>query len=269
MQILKKLCLMNIPASFALLLLLPFATANKSTQNNIHKVSSEMTHDIELHGLLLWASMGFLMPVGILTIRMSNRQQTGRRLEVLFYFHAILQMLSVLLATVGAVLSIKNFENSFSNSHQRLGLALYGAIWIQALIGFCKPRSGSKRRTWYFVHWVLGTTICIVGILNIYTGLKAYHKRTSRSSSCWSILFTAQVIFMAFFYLFQDKWDYMQKQGVILGGTETITFTPTNQLLSPQRDTQKELFTDPFRKSNALGSYFSRSNALRKLFQLT
>lgn len=48
-------------------------------------------------------------------------------------------MLSVVLATVGAIMSIRNFENSFNNNHQRLGLALYGALWLQVSIGFFKP----------------------------------------------------------------------------------------------------------------------------------
>lgn len=48
-------------------------------------------------------------------------------------------MLSVLLATVGAAMSLKKFENSFDNSHQKLGLALYGAILVQGLIGFFRP----------------------------------------------------------------------------------------------------------------------------------
>lgn len=48
-------------------------------------------------------------------------------------------MLSVLLATAGAVMSIKNFENSFNNNHQRIGLALYIAIWVQAIMGFLRP----------------------------------------------------------------------------------------------------------------------------------
>lgn len=36
-------------------------------------------------------------------------------------------------------MSIKNFENSFNNNHQRLGLALYGGMWVQGIIGFLRP----------------------------------------------------------------------------------------------------------------------------------
>ncbi|CAK9133948.1 unnamed protein product [Ilex paraguariensis] len=161
----------------------------------------------------------------------------------------VVKVLAVLLASIGAVLSIKSFENSFNNSHQRIGLALYGAIWVQALAGFRRPKRGTKGRTvWYFFHWILGTTISLVGIFNIYTGLKAYQKRTSRSITLWTILFTSEVSFMGLFYLFQDKWEYIQKQGVIL---DIAPNTDSDQVL-PQRENHKEVLTEPCAKRNAL-----------------
>lgn len=50
------------------------------------------------------------------------------------------QIVSVLLVTAGAIMSVKNFENAFNNHHQRLGLALYGIIWLPALLGFFRPQ---------------------------------------------------------------------------------------------------------------------------------
>lgn len=126
-------------------------------------------------------------------------------------------------------------------------------------------RGKKGRSLWYFLHWILGTTISVVGIINIYTGLQAYHKRTSRSIRLWTILFTSEISIMALIYLFQDKWGYMKKQGVILGNTPV---SPSDQEL-PQNN-QKEVLTESaIRKSNSLGNYFATSNALRKLFQLT
>ncbi|KAA8526198.1 hypothetical protein F0562_008063 [Nyssa sinensis] len=249
---LKLISFTIIPMSLGIHILLPFVSSsqehvkanNSSTSNkhNIHKLSPKLSFEIALHGFLHWASMGFLMPVGILIIRMSNREECGRRLKIMFYTHASLQILSVLLATAGAIMSIKNFENSFNNSHQRIGVALYGIIWLQALIGFFRPQRGSKGRSvWFLMHWVLGTAVSLVGIINIYTGLQAYHKKTLTSVRLWNMIFTAELSFIAFFYLFQDKWDYIQKQGVILGN-EPIQ--PTDQEISP-RDKQKELLTEP------------------------
>ncbi|XP_057993200.1 cytochrome b561 domain-containing protein At4g18260 isoform X2 [Hevea brasiliensis] len=213
-----------------------------------------MKSDVALHGVLLWVSLGFLAPLGILIIRISHREEGGSRRKVLLYLHVILQVLLVLLATSGAIMSIKSFENSFDNNHQRIGLALYGAVWVQAVIGFLRPLRGSKRRsTWYFLHWILGTLISLVGIINIYTGLEAYRKKISAKTRIWTILFTSQVSFMAFFYLFQDKWEYMQKQGVILGNIEPIT--PTN-ITAQSDDTQKVLVPEPCAKRNALRNLF-------------
>ncbi|GMI85990.1 hypothetical protein like AT4G18260 [Hibiscus trionum] len=239
-------------------------TNHTSIRENVHKMSPQMTSYIAVHGLILWVSMGFLMPVGIITIRMANKEEGGRRVKVLFYLHAILQTLAVLLATVGAVMSIKNFENSFNNHHQRLGLALYGAIWLQALVGFFRPPRGSKRRsTWYLTHWILGTAVSMVGIINIYTGLEAYHSKTSKSTGVWTVLFTAQVSFVAFFYLFQDKWEYVQKQGLILPHSQAPqqqTLPSDHQenavIVVAQRVNQKVLLPEPCGKSNALGNLF-------------
>ncbi|XP_027087923.1 cytochrome b561 domain-containing protein At4g18260-like [Coffea eugenioides] len=263
-----------ICASFALHLL-PCVKCSSielkpASDNSIkHHQDSQKTFYIAVHGILLWVSMGFLMPVGILVIRMASAQEFHRTtLKVFFYLHAIAQVLSVLLATAGAVISIRSFENSFNNCHQRLGLGLYGAIYVQILTGFRRPRRGRKSRSvWYLFHWIMGTAISFVGVFNTYTGLKAYHSKTSKSTSLWTALFTAQVLVMAFFYLFQDKWDYMKKQGVILGN-EPIT-TSSVQIITQGGNDKDSSTTEPCRKSNSLGTYFSRSNALNKLFQLT
>ncbi|GAY35120.1 hypothetical protein CUMW_014410 [Citrus unshiu] len=235
---------------------------HKSIQENLYKMGPQTASHIAVHGLLLWASMGFLTPVGILTIRMSNKVDSVIKARVFFYLHIILQMLSVVLATVGAIMSIRNFENSFNNNHQRLGLALYGALWLQVSIGFFKPPRGNKRRSmWYVVHWLLGTAISLVGIINIYTGLKAYHNKTSRSTTLWTILFTAQISLIAFFYLFQDKWHYLQKQGVILGhdhgqpAVDSGTTLPHVNLTDRERG-KVMLPGEPCAKRNALRNLF-------------
>ncbi|BBG99775.1 Cytochrome b561/ferric reductase transmembrane protein family [Prunus dulcis] len=172
------------------------------------------------------------------------------------------RLFSVLLATAGAVMSFRNFNNSFNNKHQRVGVGLYGLIWLQALIGFVRPQSmnlwlfkrakgrgfrgekkrGSKGRSvWFSVHWILGTAVSLLGILNIYTGLQAYHEKTSKGIKLWTIIFTAEFCFIAFFYLFQDKWVYIRKQGVILG-SEPVRPTIDQVVLPPEK--QKELVTE-------------------------
>ncbi|KAK6918008.1 Cytochrome b561/ferric reductase transmembrane [Dillenia turbinata] len=227
----RLLCTTTISPYLIALILLPTAnshgnatiSSHTSNKQNSRELSSQLLFEITLHGFLLWASLGFVVPVSVLIIRMSNREQCGRRLKILFYIH----ILSLVLVTAGAVLSIRSFENSFINYHQRIGLVLYGLVWLQALTGLFRPHRGTNKRSiWLFLHWVLGTAVPLLGIINIYTGLQAYHKKTSRSIRLWNIIFTAEVSFIAFLYLLQDKWEYIQKQGVILGN-ESIR--PTDQ----------------------------------------
>ncbi|KAL0328336.1 UNVERIFIED_CONTAM: cytochrome domain-containing protein [Sesamum calycinum] len=59
--------------------------------SNKYKITPQLLFEIKLHGFLLWASVGFLMPVAILIKRMSIREESGRRLRIIFYIHAITQ----------------------------------------------------------------------------------------------------------------------------------------------------------------------------------
>ncbi|MBA0674422.1 hypothetical protein Goshw_018113, partial [Gossypium schwendimanii] len=74
---------------------------------------------------------------------------------------------------------------------------------------------GCKGRTvWFFAHWLLGTTACILGVISIYTGLGAYYDKTSKSTKLWTIAFTVEITVIVLIYLFQDKWVHIQNQGV-------------------------------------------------------
>lgn len=56
------------------------------------QLSPRMISHVTVHGILLWVSVGFLMPIGILIIRISGREQReSTRAKVFFYLHVILQ----------------------------------------------------------------------------------------------------------------------------------------------------------------------------------
>nr|GLL34657.1 cytochrome b561 domain-containing protein At4g18260-like isoform X2 [Ipomoea trifida] len=251
MQPFLKMLSSAISAGFFTLLLLPFPLIqghaerdwnHTHNKHKLHQVNPKLLFEIKLHGFLLWASLGFLMPVGILVIRMSHREEHGRRVKIMFYAHVVLEILAVLLATAGAAMSLKHFDNSFSNTHQRLGLALYIVVWLQTLIGILRPRRGSKARSvWFFAHWLLGTALSLLGVINIYTGLQAYNKRTSRSTNIWTIIFSTQISLVVFFYLFQEKWHYIKnKAGTILGSNEAVQPTTDQETFPVVADNEKK-----------------------------
>lgn len=177
------------------------------------ELTPRLSLQLKLHAFLLWSSVGFLMPIGVLLIRVSSNVRSPKTAKALFYCHVASQMAGVILATAGAALSVKNFENAFDNAHQRVGLLLYGLLWLQPLIGFLRPDRGLKvRSVWYFGHWFLGITLCVVGVANVYTGLHAYKERTGRSVKLCTALLTVEVSAMALVYLVQDRWDHVVRQ---------------------------------------------------------
>uniref|UniRef100_A0A0A9B2B7 Cytochrome b561 domain-containing protein n=1 Tax=Arundo donax TaxID=35708 RepID=A0A0A9B2B7_ARUDO len=204
-----------------LLLLTPTRGDSGSSENSEQsykiahplELTPKLSLQLKLHAFLLWSSVGFLMPIGVLLIRISSTVKSAKSIRILFYCHVASQIVAVVLVTAGAVLSISNFENAFNNTHQRIGLALYGFIWLQPLIGFLRPDRGVKMRSaWYLIHWLLGLAICVVGIANVYIGLHTYQERTGKSARLWTVLLTVEVAAMAFVYLFQDRWNYVVRQ---------------------------------------------------------
>lgn len=59
---------------------------------NPNQISSRLLSEITVHGFLLWASFGFLMPIALLVMRTSKKEECGRRLKILVYTHATLQV---------------------------------------------------------------------------------------------------------------------------------------------------------------------------------
>ncbi|WVY92423.1 hypothetical protein V8G54_031511 [Vigna mungo] len=100
---------------------------------------------------------------------------------------------------------------------------------------------GSKRSVWFFAHWILGTAVTFLGVLNVYLGLEAYHQKTSKGIKIWNILFTVEIALVVFFYLFQEKWVYIQNQGVVLGNE---MMTSICQEIGPNEKDEKILKGD-------------------------
>lgn len=103
---------------------------------------------------------------------------------------------------------------------------------------------------------MLGTVISLVGIINIYTGLNAYHKRTRRSSGLWIILFTAELCVIVVYYLFQDKRDYIQNQGVVIDNDLNLAVRQLDQELAQTQNQTELMPQQPCGKQNALKNLF-------------
>lgn len=102
-------------------------------------------------------------------------------------------------------------------------------------------RRSKGRSIWFLFHWLVGIALSLLGVINIYTGLQAYNKRTSKNVRIWTMLFTVQISVIFLIYILQEKWHYIKKQREILGSKHV---QPTDQEMSP-RCHQKEASSEP------------------------
>ncbi|XBJ20526.1 hypothetical protein VPH35_011340 [Triticum aestivum] len=138
------------------------------------ELTPKLSLQLKLHTFLLWSSVGFLMPAGVLLIR-----------------------------SVAAALSITNFENTFNNTHQQIGLALYG------LSGSSRS-SDSLDLTGACGSWCTGCR-------GWRCGIHKYRERTSRSIGLWTSLLATKVSAVALVNLLQGRWNHVMPQEVAAG----------------------------------------------------
>nr|PNR59683.1 hypothetical protein PHYPA_002475 [Physcomitrium patens] len=152
-------------------------------------------HWIKVHGWLMCLSMGLLMPVAIILIRFSRGyRESGdlKNVRTLVYVHTIIQVVAVLTVICSAAVAVTKFDNSFTYTHERLGLALWILVWLPPLVGLIRPNHDTRM----VQH--LHRAACI---------------RSRKSLRTFQILFSIQLRVCALIYLAQDRLQYLVAQG--------------------------------------------------------
>lgn len=57
------------------------------------QLTPRLSLQLKLHAFLLWSSVGFLMPIGVLLIRVSSNVRSPKTAKALFYCHVASQVL--------------------------------------------------------------------------------------------------------------------------------------------------------------------------------
>ena len=74
-------------------------------------------------------------------------------------------------------------------------------------------RGSRGRKIWYVVHWLVGIAASLVGVINVFTGLQAYHERTLEDVRIWTAIFIVELCLVLLVYLLQEKWHYLGQHG--------------------------------------------------------
>ncbi|KAH7436424.1 hypothetical protein KP509_05G019600 [Ceratopteris richardii] len=176
----------------------------------------------KIHGMLMWSSMGFLMPLAIIVVRFLRglRKDGGATpweasiIKRVAQAHIVLQIAAVVIAWVGGGMALVHLgpRPALLHTHGRLGLSLLSASFVNALLGLLRPKLKAKwkRGLWYFLHWMFETCIVILSMMEILLGTHVYEIVTKKSLRPLNIAFTFQIAIMSFIYLAHDRWSYFR-----------------------------------------------------------
>jgi len=122
-----------------------------------------------VHGILMFLSMGFLMPLGAMCARFGKELFPA---PGWFQKHRAIQVFAVLLAMGGFGLAVDFTASAhgkhFSGTHGKLGLAAFVLAMLQPLNAFIRPgKDGAHRPVWEIVHKGSGWIVPILAAANI------------------------------------------------------------------------------------------------------
>ena len=127
-----------------------------------------------VHGALMFAAFGLLMPAGAMVARFAKTLSTAW-----FTVHRGVQVVAVVVAAAGLGLIIYKTNQQglphFDNTHARVGLAAACMAFVQPVVAWLRPGKGTPGRlTWFDFHFVLGWGATAVGAAAIVLGLKRF-----------------------------------------------------------------------------------------------
>ncbi|KAH7436423.1 hypothetical protein KP509_05G019500 [Ceratopteris richardii] len=161
----------------------------------------------------MWLSMGFLMPLGIILVRFlrglrKDGSATASEASItkrVAQAHIVLQIAAVVIAWVGGGIALVHLgpRPGLLHTHDRLGLSLLSASFINAAMALLRPKLEVKwkRGLWYFFHWMFGTCIVILSMMEILLGTHVYEIVTKKSLKPLNIAFAFQIAIMSFICL--------------------------------------------------------------------
>lgn len=121
------------------------------------------------HGVLNTVGWGILLPCGVLAARYLRFTD-----PTWFYAHVFLQLSGYILGVAGWATGLRlgNYSAGVTyHKHRIIGIAVFTIATLQVTALLLRPKKDHKiRKAWNFYHYILGTTILVLAILNIFYG---------------------------------------------------------------------------------------------------
>eukprot|EP00250_Pteridium_aquilinum_P013410 c21323_g1_i1 orf=222-1457(-) len=122
------------------------------------------------HGVVNTVGWGILLPCGVIAARYLRPFSD----PAWFYIHVFLQLAGYALGVAGWATGLRLGSYSVGvvyHKHRNVGIALFAVATLQVTALLLRPKKDHKiRKAWNIYHYTLGTTILVLGILNIFYG---------------------------------------------------------------------------------------------------
>jgi len=160
------------------------ATCSGATSQAVEVVSDKQKSIRAIwkaHGILAVLAWGVATPIAVLS---SVFRDYIHSKGLWFKFHKAFNGISILLTIIAVVLAFYNIDQAgamhVSKAHHRVGVVVFTFALVQLINGLLRPHVShdgpvsKKRRGWEIGHRLLGSTILILSIFQILTGLNFY-----------------------------------------------------------------------------------------------
>jgi hypothetical protein len=141
------------------------------------------------HGALMFLSWGFTFMIGSIipryfrNVKSSFFARDSNSPALWFRLHQAFQTIGFILQIIAFALIVsfvnKSGDEHFDGSHGTLGLIIFIASFIQPIGAACRPKAPGdgeqkteSRKFWELLHHWIGRLLIILGIINIFLGIK-------------------------------------------------------------------------------------------------
>ncbi|CAA0812529.1 Cytochrome b561 and DOMON domain-containing protein [Striga hermonthica] len=161
----------SAPGNLGATATIDFSTGTSVVQT---RTSSRRPSSKYIHGWLNVVSWGIMMPVGAMVARYVKVFNVAN--PAWFYLHVTCQASAYIVGVAGWGTGLKLGRDSPGvkhTVHRNIGIAIFALATLQASAILFRPKPDHKYRFyWNVYHYLIGYTVIVLGIVNIFKGLE-------------------------------------------------------------------------------------------------
>ncbi|OMO64777.1 Cytochrome b561, eukaryote [Corchorus olitorius] len=179
----------------------------KLGQSNLH----HRHHLKSMHGILNIFGWGFLLPTGAIIAR--NFRKSPLKCDEWYPLHTYCQSSGYIVGTVGWGIGIclgNSSKQHTLKAHRILGIIIFSFATLQMLALWLQPKNEEEwRKCWEIYHHLLGYTIIVLSIANIFQGISNIQ---SHSAAKWRWIYVAMLIILALIALALEIYRWIKSK---------------------------------------------------------